>query len=247
MIQKRIITNFNKSANTYNAAADFQAAVAYRLALHLPHDAFVQNVLEIGCGTGLFSQYLPDFFPNAQIILTDIASAMLNQCKRRLGLNQAKFVCTDGEALSFRKKFDLIFSCMAMHWFTDFSKSFLRITQNNLHPKGACFFAILGQGSFIEWRQICRDFNIPIGILAFPTVHQIKAQFPTLILTTQIIKKRFPNLRAWLTSLKLLGVQTTTEVTYRPLSKTILRRLLNIYNQEIGITYEVIYGEYRRL
>ena len=42
------------------------------------------RVLELGCGTGLFSRHLVERYPEGSFVLTDVAPAMIAQCRRNL-------------------------------------------------------------------------------------------------------------------------------------------------------------------
>src|SRR5579862_6443089 len=98
--KQNIIKNFNKKASTYGAAAEVQAYVAAQMAQRLK-GLRPQSVLEIGCGTGLLSQYLIQLFPHAALLLTDVAPAMLMQCQQSLSVHPAMdLVCMDGEQLA---------------------------------------------------------------------------------------------------------------------------------------------------
>ena len=81
-LKKQIIRHFNAGASTYDTTASVQARVAHGLTLRLPN-VMPHTVLEIGCGTGLFSQYLPTYFPQASLWLTDIAPAMVAKCRQK--------------------------------------------------------------------------------------------------------------------------------------------------------------------
>ncbi|MGV1015717.1 MAG: methyltransferase domain-containing protein, partial [Methyloceanibacter sp.] len=78
-----IAARFGAHAESYEQHAGLQRAVADRLARLLP-DLERPNVLELGCGTGLFSRHLVQRYPEGRFILTDAAPAMIGQCRRNL-------------------------------------------------------------------------------------------------------------------------------------------------------------------
>ncbi|ARP38662.1 Malonyl-[acyl-carrier protein] O-methyltransferase [Vibrio syngnathi] len=49
---------FGKAATTYDRHAEFQRDVGHRLLDKLPNDLSGLKVLDLGCGTGYFSQQL---------------------------------------------------------------------------------------------------------------------------------------------------------------------------------------------
>ena len=65
-----IAARFDARAGSYELHAGLQRAVADKLARFLPPlDA--PRVLELGCGTGLFSRHLIDRYPDGSFVLTD--------------------------------------------------------------------------------------------------------------------------------------------------------------------------------
>jgi malonyl-CoA O-methyltransferase len=246
MLRKKqtIINRFNRSAATYATVADVQAQVAEKLASLLgkvnPH-----TILEVGCGTGFLSRYLVKLFPQASLLLTDIAPAMLQQC--RVALPQSariRLACMDAEMLAFNTTFDLLVSSMTLHWCTDLQRSFIDMTQC-LQPGGHFFFSLLGENSFKEWQAICRALAIPIATPIFPAEHLLQTMLPQLQIEVVTYQQTYPNAYAFLRSLKNLGA-TAARLGYTPLSAGKLRQVLRHVNSAITISYEVIYGQYSR-
>lgn len=240
----KIIRNFDRSTSTYSSAADVQAYVAGQLATRFsylnPH-----SVLEIGCGTGLLSQRLINLFSSATLLLTDAAPAMLRQCQENLlSDKRVHFACMDGEHLALANTYDLIVSSMTLHWFMDLQRSCIDITQQ-LNRGGHFYFSILGENSFKEWRAICQAFKIPCGIPIFPAEHLLQTMLPNLEIEVEMYEQVYPNAYAFLSTLKNLGA-TASRVGYIPLSSTKLRQVLRHFDDEISISYEIIYAWYKR-
>lgn len=242
IIKEQVITHFNRGSATYQQAAGLQAQVAQKLADRLP-TVSAAHVLEMGCGTGLLSQHLLSAFPDAQFLFTDIAPAMLKQCQQRYGnLVNTQFVCLDGESFSSAVAFDLIISSMTFHWFLQVANSIKNIIAH-LKPGGRLLFAMLGNDSLQEWQTICRAANLPLATPIFPARNQLTIELPNVKFESQIITEIYPNLYAFLRTLKLLGA-TAPRAGYVPLTADKLRALFRKFNTEIAMTYEVIYGEY---
>lgn len=250
-MKQRIQQSFNSSAQTYDSAACLQRDVARRVIEKL-NSPSAKNILEIGCGTGLLSKELIYHFPTSHILFTDIAPAMLIKCRQKLThyLLQNKsryklsgdleFICCDAENLLLDKKFDLIISSMVMHWFTDIGMAIKKLCQL-LTPNGKLIFAIPGESSLMEIKQIFYRENTRIPILTFPSMSSLSECFPKLDFSSEIIKKNHTNLLDFFHSLKKLGATTTQHPV---LSTGQLRRLLRKYNQNIDLSYEIIYGEW---
>jgi malonyl-CoA O-methyltransferase len=241
-----IIKCFNSRAYDYDSAADVQPLIASRLARLLPA-RHARNILEIGCGTGLFSQYLSQHFPQSDLLLTDIAPAMLEVCQQRLLLHkQLTMTQMDGEALTTTSKFDLIASSMTLHWFVEIEKS-LRQIMSRLARGGKFIFSMLGENSLQEWRELGVQNKVSIATPAFFSASKLQQQFPEFDLQVEVVKQQYPNARAFLKTLKSIGAHAPQK-NHQPLSSGTLRRLMRLldvkYPQGVSISYEVIYGSY---
>jgi malonyl-CoA O-methyltransferase len=243
----KIIKSFNASAQHYHSVADIQPRIAQRLAEYLP-EMNAENILEIGCGTGLFSHYLQRQFPRAQILLTDMAPSMLEICQKNLaGHPNIQFRQMDGEMLSDTGYFDLIASSMTLHWFSDIKKSLQHII-SRLAPGGKLIFAILGENSLQEWRDICSAHHLTTTP-EFPCVDYLKSHFPELKTEVEVTQQVYQTTYEFFKTLKLIGA-ATPHAAHRTLNPGLLRQLMRTLDNKnlhgINITYEVIYGCYEK-
>ena len=113
--EKDLIKSFSSNANTYNRYAQLQKSMAERLASLLP-TPLPDNILEVGCGTGLFTKHLLTQSIK-QLTLNDIASGMLNILNSSLRLPlDTKISQGNAEHLKF-KNMDLICANAVFQWF----------------------------------------------------------------------------------------------------------------------------------
>lgn len=242
MIKKQsIIQCFNRGAASYDSVSALQLRVAENLSQQLP--AASAAVLEIGCGTGLFSHHLLRSFPHADFLMTDIAPAMVQYTKNKFNRNQMRVECVDGEALDREEKFDLIASSMTMHWFQDIKNSIQKIV-NHLSPNGQFIFSMLGNQSLNQWRDICKKNNILYPGLALPSINFLNQLFPKIKLITEVIDVQYSSLGDFLMTLKKLGATASCAKNPAiPIKK--MRQLYCESTQPIQISYEIIYGQYK--
>lgn len=240
-MKQRIMSCFNKGAETYHSAAIVQAKVARNLAERLP---FYSNpILEIGCGTGIFSQHLVSSFPDSSILLTDIASKMLAKCQQNLQKStNIKYACMDGECLSTTTTFDLIVSSMTLHWFSNLKKGFEKII-HHLSPGGIFMFALVGENSLKEWDDICKKFNLPKTTRPFPSRRFLQENFPDMKIDIENVSQNHHSGYDFLHSLKNIGA-TAKQENNISLSLGNLRKIILKLNNPIEITYEILYGKY---
>jgi len=81
------------------------------------NDAAPINVLDLGAGTGLFSQFILQRYPNARFELVDLAADMLDVAKTRFGANPDQFRFTVDDYLNLHREseFDLVISSLSIH------------------------------------------------------------------------------------------------------------------------------------
>ncbi len=103
-LNTEICNAFNKHAQEYEQAAKVQNEIGERLFDRLQYlKISPRYVLDLGCGTGLFTQMLKKFYPKSEIIGVDISHAMLLQAKKKtalapqMGISQCRY---DRPALS---------------------------------------------------------------------------------------------------------------------------------------------------
>jgi ubiquinone/menaquinone biosynthesis C-methylase UbiE len=79
----------------------------------------VKTILDLGCGTGRFSEGLARHF-NAEVAAVDPSTKMLEQARRKQTDIRVKYQSGSGESLSLAdKSVDLVFTSMAFHHFED--------------------------------------------------------------------------------------------------------------------------------
>src|SRR3990167_4349549 len=243
-MKERIVQRFQAGAKTYEQSADIQRQVAANLSKHLPTIS-PKRILEIGCGTGIFSQYLVSLYPQARLNLLDISSAMVQICQQRFSsYPQIQVSCCDIELFQADEKFDLIVSNMTLHWLQDnlYKMDFLK---NLLNQGGGLFFSILGENSFLEWKQICQDLQVEDGLLRFPSLASLRGYYPQWRFTEENIIYCYHSAYAFLHSFKQLGTQTS-RIGYQPMTLSRLRQVIRHFDaqsfESIKMTYHVLYG-----
>ena len=84
------------------------------------------KVLDLGAGTGILSQFFLEKYPNAEIVLIDLAEEMLKEAEKRFeGNDNISFICDDYITHEFNTKFDIIISSLSIHHLTGTEKKVL--------------------------------------------------------------------------------------------------------------------------
>ncbi|MBD1575439.1 malonyl-ACP O-methyltransferase BioC [Vibrio sp. S11_S32] len=162
--KQAIADAFSKAARTYDQHAAFQREVGQRLMDKLPNDLSGLSVLDLGCGTGYFTEQL--LKRGADVTAFDLSYSMLEQCQQRCdgvmaqsdNVSRVSYQQGDAEDPPFSAaSFDIIFSSLAIQWCHDLSHLFQMLSRM-LKKEGQCYFSTLLEGSLIElkrsWSQI---------------------------------------------------------------------------------------------
>ncbi len=85
------------------------------------------KVLDLGAGTGLFSEHILSKFPHAEFLLCDIAPKMLEVAKKRFSENEGKvrYLVDDYRSYQDDDKYDLVISSLSIHHLEDEEKKAL--------------------------------------------------------------------------------------------------------------------------
>ncbi|MFM2594845.1 malonyl-ACP O-methyltransferase BioC [Vibrio harveyi] len=167
-----IASSFGKAAETYDKHAAFQRDVGHRLLNKLPTNFTGKRVLDLGCGTGYFSQLLQQ--RGAEVVCGDISQAMLDKAKQRCGSEYMHYQLADAENLPFDdESFDYVFSSLALQWCTDLSYP-LREIRRVLKVGGSGCFSTLVDGSLYELREAWSKIDTYQHVNNFITHNQVK-------------------------------------------------------------------------
>ncbi len=110
MIEKKSVEkNFSKGAESYDKYAIVQKYMAEKLfEIIKTKGENYKEIIEIGCGTGIFSEKIVNFFENSNFEFVDISNEMILKAKLKINENEnIKYICCDGESYRGEKKYDL--------------------------------------------------------------------------------------------------------------------------------------------
>lgn len=230
-----VAKSFGARAATYDEHADLQRGVAERLAGLLPQLAS-PRVLELGCGTGLFSRHLLARYPDGTFLLTDLALSMVEQCRSNLEVASKQcvsFDVMDAARPTADGPFDLIATSMTLHWLADPAAA-LGALRKLLAPGGVLVYAGVSGQSFPEWREALEEQGLPVGLLEIP-------ELPGIVDEDRIVADT--DTLGFLRRMKAVGGLTPRE-GYATLPPGRLRRAIRAADTQHGgrITWHIVYG-----
>ena len=151
--RRSVVGRFSAAADTYEATADIQRSVAARLAAWLPEGGGTvapARILELGCGTGVFTRELASRFPSAEIVATDISADMIRVARQRAG-RSLEWIVADARSYTASRPFPLVVSSCALHWASPFDATAANIARL-LEPCGLLVAALMVDGTLGELR-----------------------------------------------------------------------------------------------
>jgi len=206
-IKSLIASNFSKYARGYDRHARLQKMMAERLASFLPNK-MPKQVLEIGCGTGLFTKYLLAH-PLKKIFLNDISIEMIERLQVKLALpRDSRIMVGNAEALEFHLV-DMITANAVFQWFTKPEET-LRRLNSCIKPKGRLIFSTFGPATLAEFRQTA-SIESPVSLLSFLRWKKLieEAGFTLSSSASETHKSFFSNTLSLLKNLQQTGAAPT--------------------------------------
>ncbi|WP_416825436.1 malonyl-ACP O-methyltransferase BioC [Ectobacillus polymachus] len=264
MINKQLLQKrFSEQAITYDQYANVQKRMA-RQCIHLlskqkgDHNI---EILEVGCGTGYFTQLLCETFPNARITSIDLAPGMIERAREKVKEKRVTFLCGDIEEMSLRGGYDLIVSNATFQWLNHLPKTIERLSEL-LNKNGIFLFSTFGNETFHELHTSYERAKQKLQLTTNSSPGQTFRSFEELkvickqalasqnsynIIGSQFLEiEYFPTVRAFFTSVKKVGENNSNKENYcqRP---AFFREFLNQYEvnyrDEAGVkaTYHCIF------
>jgi malonyl-CoA O-methyltransferase len=224
--------SFSKHAKTYDRYALLQKSMAERLASFLPAP-LPEKVLEIGCGTGLFTRHLLTQ-PIGQLILNDIAPGMLEILSRSLSLPKNTTISSGNAEKIHFKKTDLICANAVFQWFQNPQET-LKTLNQSLNQNGGMIFSTFGPRTLIEFREAA-NMPSPIDLYENTTWQKMirDAGFTIRFNDMEVRKIFFTSTLTLLKNLQQIGAAPINMMTTSG-----LRKLIRDYDCQFSTTQGV--------
>lgn len=143
---------FEQAMSSYDAQAHAQQQINHHLMRLLQYKrSDFGTILEIGCGTGHFSQLLQRHCHAKHYVFNDLCDVQ-HQLAKRLH-RPYDFIMGDAEQLDFGGQFDLIASASSVQWFAD-PQRFLKRVKSVLAPKGNLLFSTFTPENLPQIRRL---------------------------------------------------------------------------------------------
>ncbi|MFA6303262.1 MAG: malonyl-ACP O-methyltransferase BioC [Legionella sp.] len=251
-----IIKVFSKQAITYERAAKVQYEIGERLFERLHYIKIAPKyILDLGCGTGVFTKKLARLYPKAHIVGLDLAHTMLQQAKRKHSfMRKWSLVRGDIKHLPFATGlFDLVFSNQVLHWTYPLAP-ILRELNRVMKPNACFMFSTLGPDTFKELKTAWSGADTHVHTNEFIDMHDVgdalmAEHFLEPVVDMETLSVHYPALPQLIHSLKEQGVKNINRQRNPGLTgKKAWHKFAENYaalvtdGGKYPLSYEVVYG-----
>jgi NADH dehydrogenase [ubiquinone] 1 alpha subcomplex assembly factor 5 len=209
-------------------------------------------ILDLGARDGALARMLAERKNAALVIAAEPSRELLTAAPDPR-------VCADPELTPFRdRSFDLIASCLALHWCADLPGALIQI-RRALKPDGLFLAALLGGGTLAELRTALFEAELTeeggVSPRVSPTVELSdapallqRAGFAMPVTDSETITVTYPGVLALMRDLRFMGETNALTARRRFLSRATLARAGAIYAERFGTgdgritaTFEVLF------
>ena len=237
-----IAQRFAKSADMYEKEATVQWRIAEKMTTLLEryYDRKGGNILEIGCGTGIFSRMLIETLKPEKMLLNDLCSEMCGQVKDVFS-NNIKFCAGDAQTYPFTGRYGVIASCSTIQWFKKPEDFILRMCLL-LETEGIIALSTFGEDNMKEISALTGQGLDYLSLEEWEEL--LPKHYELLHISEEKILKYFTHPKEVLYHMKRTGV---TGVTQHRWTRTKLKDFYDRYvhsfktSEGVMLTYHPIY------
>ena len=220
MVDSAVLRRFSAGAARYEAHAHAQRLSAVDLLAYTEASlgrALPVNILEPGCGTGLYTRMLLGAFHGASVFGVDISEAMVRAAKRGIDDPRARFAVADAEEVA-TGSYDLVTSNAVFQWFLSLPRTLARMA-SLLAGGGLLTFSFFGPETYAELDAALRVSVLRRGAhdgsrvaaAAFHSREEISAALSAAFPRWNVVERRynqvFPTLADLLRSIRYTGTR----------------------------------------
>lgn len=253
MIDKQQVKlHFSKNASNYDQYANVQKKmkdILVKFILENNKDINkINNILEIGCGTGYLTHSLTEIFPSAHITAVDIAPGMIAEIKSKYKNNSVDFICDDIEEVELNNTYDLIISNAVFQWF-NYMPVTIKKLYAALNQNGIICFSTFGEYTFRELSECFNQTKQSLSIKEcihpgqpFYSLNELSTlcknsianetnNYETLVESKEIFEyEYFDNCKDFFYSIKKTGANNSNK-SNRIISPKFIKKVIDLYNE----------------
>lgn len=254
--KQQVARSFSQAANSYDGLARLQRQLGDRL-LQQVQPQLSGIVLDVGSGTGVYSEQMAALDSVQQVLSLDLAAGMLDFARSHRPHTNIYWVQADAEGLPLADNcVDAIFANLSLQW-SENPKSLFAELQRVLKPGGTLAFNTLGPDTLHELRTAWSVVDPFVHVNQFISVADIVTAMPRSLLAEQftVTHQQFEYQHLYQLLQELKGIGASNHNSGRPLGlggRQRLQTLAKAYERFRSLegllpaSYEVICGLYRK-
>ncbi|SFM40147.1 malonyl-ACP O-methyltransferase BioC [Marinobacter zhejiangensis] len=244
-----VARDFGGASASYDEAARLQRHMGQRLLDLFAGCGPVDQILDLGCGTGQFAEGLQQEWPGASLAAVDLSEAMIRHAREHRS-GSVRWAVADAESLPFTdQSMDVIFSNLMIQWCAD-PRPVLKECLRVLRPGGRLMCSTLLEGTLAELAAAWQVVDPGVShINRFESCHRLEQQllevFAGARVEQETIRLPYRSPLLLLNELKSLGAQYKGEGRRRTLTAPgRIRRLCQAYERESGQVFATYQAGY---
>ena len=250
MDKAKLAKQFSAAARHYDEHAVVQRQVAERLlALARKMSPHPRRILELGCGTGLYTRLLGSAFVSAKIVAVDLSEQMVRVARTNVPGESVQFVVGDVERMDWGR-YDLVSANGSLQWATDAPAMLMRLA-GTLDEGGALACSLFGPETYGELDACMTEVlgaEARVTASRFASRQRLSAALAQTYHPWRIDEQRytrtFDSLRELLLHIRRTGTRGQPEISQRRWTPGRLAEVERIYRQRYGsirASYQVFY------
>lgn len=253
MDKKAIIRNFSRYAHTYDSYCGVQRQVASKLS-EMIRENDISKILELGCGTGNYTLFLKERFPDATIKALDISKEMIQVAAKKIQDKKIEFILADAEMVDLNESFNLITSNACFQWLQDLEAALAKY-KKLLKNRGLILFSVFGPRTFWELNMSLKHLFADMSITADNFVAKerlegiLNQDFKEIEIKEAVFQESFFCLSDMLNKIKYSGINGSglgrkflfTPKKLRKLEKIYLDKFSCMDTKQMNATYQVFF------
>lgn len=241
---EKVQQSFQRSLTSYDQHAYVQAVVAENLHDFLllalaqeNSDLALNNVLELGCGTGFLTKKIVNTFDVNFFTANDLLSACETLVADSLSnmVSDWQFLAGDVELLSFPENLDLVCSSSVLQWVRDVPNLLDRLG-TNMNTGAWLALSSFGPNHFSELRDVQHQLQQEYALLNYVSESQwsklLSEHFEVKFIKTERRTQWFDSVEALLQHLRKTGVNGNARQQWS-----------QVKMQEFQVMYEKLYAK----
>ncbi|MFP4686917.1 MAG: methyltransferase domain-containing protein [bacterium] len=243
---------FSAAAASYDRHSELQSRVARRLLDFIPAGKDYDSILEIGCGTGIYTKMLLERFSGGRVRALDISARMIERARKKIDSENVNWLVENALSVRLVEPVGLITGSAVVHWVKPLAQLFNNLFKQ-LKSGGELIINVMLADTLKELHTT-RELVAPDKFTAPPlpqlpeVIAAIKNSGFDIEKTKKVeLKQNYRSGFSFLKALNEQGVTAGPAAELKPLNFSEIKQLASLYdnnfsdNGRVYASYEVLF------